>query len=78
MTAFAQMYSDMAGRHRARPRSIQIIRTALVKDEDVKRENMLQFATTDVKFPLPHRIQRAPNKKTRPTFLAKRPSTHFN
>jgi large subunit ribosomal protein L18Ae len=36
------MYSEMAGRHRARPRSIQIIKTGIVASVDVKRENLLQ------------------------------------
>ena len=79
------MYSEMAGRHRARPRSIQIIRTAIIDSKDVKRENMMQFVDIDnegnpkeVKFPLPHRIMRAPSKSLRTTFKAKRPITHFN
>lgn len=72
------MYSEMAGRHRARPRSVQIIRTAIVKPEDVNRPNTLQFSGDNVKFPLPHRIVRAPSKSKRSTFVAKRPSTHFN
>eukprot|EP00616_Rhizochromulina_sp_CCMP1243_P013435 CAMPEP_0118973672 /NCGR_PEP_ID=MMETSP1173-20130426/10689_1 /TAXON_ID=1034831 /ORGANISM="Rhizochromulina marina cf, Strain CCMP1243" /LENGTH=183 /DNA_ID=CAMNT_0006923359 /DNA_START=39 /DNA_END=590 /DNA_ORIENTATION=+ len=73
------MYSEMAGRHRTRPRSVQIIRSAVVADEDVKRPNTLQFLEANrAKFPLPHRIQRAPSKKMRSTFLARRPSTHFN
>ena len=76
--AVDQMYSEMAGRHRARPRSIQIIRTATIDDDQVKRTNMLQFVGDDTKFPLPHRIQRHPNKKVRTTFKASRPSTHFN
>jgi len=79
------MYSEMAGRHRARPRSIQIIRTAIVDEKDCKRANVMQYTTTDpegekkvVKFPLPHRIVRAPKKSLRATFMANRPSTHFN
>ena len=76
--AVDQMYSEMAGRHRARPRSIQIIRTATIDDSEVKRPNMLQFVGDNVKFPLPHRLQRAPSKKLRTTFKASRPTTHFN
>jgi large subunit ribosomal protein L18Ae len=79
------MYSEMAGRHRARPRSIQIIRTAIIDSKDVKRVNMMQFVDAtpegefkDVKFALPHRIQRAPTKSMRTTFKASRPQTHFN
>ena len=83
--AVDQMYSEMAGRHRARPRSIQIIRTATIDSKDVKRVNMMQFvdvtpegASKEVKFPLPHRIVRAPSKSLRTTFKASRPMTHFN
>ena len=76
--SFFQMYSEMAGRHRARPRSIQIIRTATIGDDEVKRPNMLQYTGGNVKFPLPHRIVRAPSKKLRTTFKASRPDTHFN
>lgn len=76
--AVDQMYSEMAGRHRARPRSIQIIRTAIIADEDCKRPHILQFVNGDVKFPLPHRLQRASSKKFRTTFKASRPNTHFN
>mmetsp|Transcript_23393 Transcript_23393/g.46519 ORF Transcript_23393/g.46519 Transcript_23393/m.46519 type:complete len:247 (+) Transcript_23393:105-845(+) len=111
------MYSEMAGRHRARPRSIQIIKTGILASADVKRENLLQVTLyfsrercslpfyrlklyinlplfvrivsqyieldgeknpRDVKFPLPHRIQRAPTKSLRTTFKAIRPNTHFN
>ena len=83
--AVDQMYSEMAGRHRARPRSIQIIRTATIDSKDVKRVNMMQFVdvtpegqSKEVKFPLPHRIVRAPSKSLRTTFKASRPMTHFN
>mmetsp|Transcript_8953 Transcript_8953/g.13389 ORF Transcript_8953/g.13389 Transcript_8953/m.13389 type:complete len:177 (+) Transcript_8953:42-572(+) len=75
--AVEQMYCDMAGRHRCRPRSIKIIRTGIIKPEDVKRKNMLQFQDPKVKFPLAHRIARPPNKQLRGVFKAKRPSTFF-
>mmetsp|Transcript_28001 Transcript_28001/g.90285 ORF Transcript_28001/g.90285 Transcript_28001/m.90285 type:complete len:152 (-) Transcript_28001:242-697(-) len=76
--AVDQMYSEMAGRHRARPRSIQIIRTGTVADEDVKRVATLQYVKKGLKFPLPHRIVRASDKKHRATFLANRPTTFFH
>eukprot|EP00953_Heterococcus_sp_UTEX-ZZ885_P034693 17942-Heterococcus_DN1.PRE.3 len=38
-----QMYSEMAGRHRCRPRSIQIIRTGIVAAKDTKRAPVKQF-----------------------------------
>ncbi|KAJ1455724.1 ribosomal L18ae/LX protein domain-containing protein [Pelagophyceae sp. CCMP2097] len=75
--AIDQLYAEMAGRHRARPRSIQIIRTGQVADKDVKRVGTLQFAKDKVRFPLPHRIMRAPSKSLRATFAAQRPTTFF-
>merc|ERR1719263_890204 len=64
--AVDQLYSEMAGRHRARPRSIQIIRTGVVEnDADLKRPATIQYAKAGLKFPLPHRIVRAPEKKFR-------------
>ena len=41
--AVDQMYSEMAGRHRCRPRSIQIIRTGIVAAKDTKRAPVKQF-----------------------------------
>ncbi|KAH8052938.1 hypothetical protein JL721_10758 [Aureococcus anophagefferens] len=71
------LYSEMAGRHRARPRSIQIIRTGIVDPKDLKRPATQQFAAKGLKFPLPHRIMRPSQKKFRATFVANRPCTHF-
>ena len=84
--AIDTMYQDMAGRHRTRASSIQIIGTATVADADCKRIGVTQFHDTknsddqqvSFKFPLPHRIMRAANKNVKSTFLAKRPNTHFN
>lgn len=67
----------MAGRHRSRNKSIQIIGTATVPANKTKRVGVTQFHNSKIKFPLPHRVQRAPMKKLRPEFLASRPSTHF-
>ena len=75
--AVDQLYSEMAGRHRARPRSIQIIRTGTVEAKDLKRAGTQQMAKSNLKFPLPHRIMRPSQKKFRTTFTANRPCTHF-
>mmetsp|Transcript_37596 Transcript_37596/g.38278 ORF Transcript_37596/g.38278 Transcript_37596/m.38278 type:complete len:191 (-) Transcript_37596:92-664(-) len=91
-TAVEMMYNDMAGKHRSRNKSIQIIRTAIVADEDCKRPNVTQFhdyideegkdgpkgEKVTVRFPLPHRILRPSSKQLRSVFMAKRPNTHFN
>src|SRR5210317_535223 len=50
--AVSQLYDEMAGRHRTRPRSIQIIRTATVAAKDLQRVNPMQYAASKVKFPL--------------------------
>eukprot|EP01035_Chromulina_nebulosa_P025035 gene25035-32634_t len=72
------LYDDMAGRHRARNRSIQIIGTATIPDEKCKRFSTTQFHEKNLKFPLAHRILRAPNKQLRPLYLASRPNTFYH
>ena len=74
--AIDTLYNDMAGRHRARARSIQIIRTATVANEDCKRVNVMQFHDQDLKFPLPHRQLRTP-KSLKKVFSCIKPQTHF-
>lgn len=93
--AVEQMYSELAGRHRARFHSIQIVDTRVVpagvratrrynpETDDVlpvaaKRPAIKQFLDSKLKFPLPHRIQRAPSKALRSTFNASRPTTFFH
>ena len=68
-------YRDTAGTHRARDRSIQIIKTAVVADEDLRRHQNVMYTHENVKYALPHRQYRAESKKYRSTFLATRPST---
>merc|ERR1711908_78443 len=75
--AVDQLYSEMAGRHRSRFRSIQIISTGIVKAADVKRTNVKQFINSKIKFPLQHRILRDPSKRTRSIYKAARPTTFF-
>ncbi|KAG9256122.1 60S ribosomal protein L20 [Emericellopsis atlantica] len=71
--AVETLYSDMAARHRARFRSIHILRVVeLEKTEDIKRPYIRQLVTKDLKFPLPHRVPKLDAKKV---FSAKRPST---
>merc|ERR1711998_508094 len=71
--AVAEMYSEMAGLHRARFRSIQIIRTSVLTNEECKRPKNLQFHKEGLKFPLPHRILRAPSKAKKSKFSGSRP-----
>lgn len=78
--AVSQLYDEMAGRHRTRPRSIQIIRTATVAAKDLKRVNGMQFAKAKVKFPLPHRVtsgKRGQKALSSSTYSTIRPTTFF-
>ena len=71
--AVETMYQDLAARHRARFRSIHILKVVeLQKADDVKRQYVKQFLTKDLKFPLPHRVQ-----KTKALFYSNRPSTFY-
>ncbi|KAK0669343.1 putative cytosolic 60S ribosomal protein Rpl18a [Cercophora samala] len=71
--AVEALYSDMAARHRARFRSIHILRVVEIeKTEDVKRPYIKQLVTKDLTFPLPHRVGKTNTKKV---FSATRPST---
>jgi len=75
--AVTTMYHDMAGRHRTRNKSIQIIKTCEVNDEDARRAGITMMANPDLKYPLPHRQLRTP-KAYKTTFAAFSPRTHFN
>mmetsp|Transcript_27630 Transcript_27630/g.81238 ORF Transcript_27630/g.81238 Transcript_27630/m.81238 type:complete len:87 (-) Transcript_27630:265-525(-) len=74
--AIQAVYNDLAGRNRALPRGIQIIRTAEIKPASVKRNNVKMFLNSAIKFPVPHRIMRV-EKKYKSTFKAQRPNTFF-
>ncbi|KAI9219063.1 60S ribosomal protein L20-like protein [Blastocladiella britannica] len=69
-------YQDMAARHRARFRSVQIIRVAEVATKDVRRPYISQLLTKGLKFPLAHRVYRHATKRHSSLFIAKRPATH--
>lgn len=71
--AVETMYQDLAARHRARFRNIHILKVVeLEKTEDVKRQYVKQYLTKDLKFPLPHRIQ-----KSKKLYQAQVPSTFY-
>merc|ERR1712216_1038328 len=59
MGAVDQLYSEMAGRHRARPRSIQIIRTGVVEnDADLKRpDDPVRQGGPQIPAAAPHRAR---------------------
>ena len=68
------MYMEMAGRHSANPESIQIIRTSVLQNPDVKRLQMAQYAKPSCKFPKTVNLKRPPNKSLGSTFKADRPT----
>ncbi|KAJ8055301.1 60S ribosomal protein L20 [Yarrowia lipolytica] len=71
--AVEMLYQDMAARHRSRFRSIHVLKVVeLESEEDVKRQYVKQLLAPDLKFPLPHRVQ-----KSRNIFASKRPSTFY-
>lgn len=71
--AVETMYQDLAARHRARFRNIHILKVVeLEKNDDVKRQYVRQYLTKDLKFPLPHRVQ-----KSTKLFAAQAPSTFY-
>ncbi|KAK4692748.1 large subunit ribosomal protein L18Ae, partial [Lecanoromycetidae sp. Uapishka_2] len=68
------LYQDMAARHRARFRSIHILKVVeLEKTDDVKRPYIKQLLSKNLKFPLPHRVAKTTSKGK--LFAAHRPST---
>ena len=72
-----KMYAEMAGLHRARKSTIQIIRTAVVPAADTRRPNTQQFHDSKIAFRLSHRINRPSNKSFRSTFKATAPCQFF-
>ncbi|QPG73952.1 60S ribosomal protein L20A [Brettanomyces nanus] len=73
VNAVETMYCDLAARHRARFRSIHILKVVeLEKTSDIRRQYVKQFLVKDVKFPLPHRVFKSKN-----TFYPKRPTTFY-
>ncbi|KAB5588473.1 hypothetical protein CTheo_8087 [Ceratobasidium theobromae] len=58
--AVHSLYQDMAARHRARFRSIQILRVQEIsKAADIRRPYIKQLAEPKLRFPLPHRVHKA-------------------
>jgi large subunit ribosomal protein L18Ae len=71
--AVVSCYQDMASRHRARFRSVQIIKVGEVKAADVRRPYIKQILDPKLRFPVPHRLYK-PNKRAS-IFVGKRPGT---
>merc|ERR1719506_2546660 len=69
--AVGQMYSEMAGRHRAQAGAIQIINTAVIPSRIARRDHIKQVTKSDLKFPQV-RVVPLVKKSLRTTFTAKR------
>lgn len=73
VNAIETMYQDLAARHRARFRSIHILKIVEIeKTADVRRQYIKQFLAKDLKFPLPHRVT-----KSNKLYAPKRPTTFY-
>ena len=73
--AVESMYQDMAARHRARFRSVHILKVVEIeKADDIRRPYIKQLLTKGLKFPLPHRV---PPKHGKKVFAATRPNTFY-
>jgi len=73
--AVESLYQDLAARHRARFRSIHILKVVEIeKTADLRRQYIKQLCTKGLKFPLPHRLPASGKGKI---FSAKRPSTFY-
>eukprot|EP01057_Protomagalhaensia_wolfi_P002769 Protomagalhaensia_wolfi_Nauph_80__2768@NODE_288_length_2910_cov_307_046325_g215_i0_p4_GENE_NODE_288_length_2910_cov_307_046325_g215_i0NODE_288_length_2910_cov_307_046325_g215_i0_p4_ORF_typecomplete_len187_score40_17Ribosomal_L18A/PF01775_17/4_5e49_NODE_288_length_2910_cov_307_046325_g215_i07711331 len=70
--AVSRMYADMAGRHRARGQSIQVIKMAEIKDEECRRPHITQLHAPDLKFPHVERKVLTP-KDRRLAFSTRKP-----
>merc|ERR550534_3661097 len=60
--AVSQMYTEMAGRHRAQSQSIQILKTAVVKPIECRRNNIIQMHKANLRFPVTHKLHYSPKK----------------
>ena len=70
------LYEEMASRHRVRAPCLQIIKIAQVADEDVKRDNTIQFLgrKEPVSFPVVNKVLRPDAKSQKTTFKYSRPN----
>jgi large subunit ribosomal protein L18Ae len=73
--AVGQLYQDMAGRHRALPGNIHIIKTTTVADADVRSENLKQYIKPKCKYPVVG-YRNAIAKEDRVLYSLRRPRTY--
>merc|ERR1719160_7182 len=58
--AIGNMYSEMAGRHRALAQSVQILKTAEIENSECRRPHVTQMQKPDLKFPVGRRMRILP------------------
>merc|ERR1711966_132833 len=75
--AVSKMYLDVAARHRSRFTNVQIVRTATVPVDKMRKTWNKEYLGKSVAFPLPHRVMRPATKAFKRSFVAKRPRTDF-
>eukprot|EP00299_Pterocystis_sp_00344_P009184 c3771_g1_i1.p1 GENE.c3771_g1_i1~~c3771_g1_i1.p1 ORF type:complete len:185 (-),score=28.23 c3771_g1_i1:59-613(-) len=74
--AINKLYLDMAGRHRARKRSVQVIKAEPIPASACKRGSTRIFHDDGIKFPLPRVIAKPTHKRFKAVFGTSRPVTH--
>ena len=72
--AVSQLYIDLSGKHSGRAETVQIIRTSVIRNSQLKRAEPIGFADRSVKFPKTDRRKRAPNAQLKTMFKAERPT----
>lgn len=74
--AVSQMYMEMSGRHSAALDSIQIIRTSILDKSNVRRPQISQFTSEQIRFPKTNNLKRAPSKALGSRVRAVRPTLY--
>lgn len=72
--AISQMYSEMAGRHRARSNCIHIIRIQEIEPSKCVRSHMIELLKKKLRFPAVRNMSKL-NRRFRHTFMVKAPTT---
>jgi large subunit ribosomal protein L18Ae len=72
--AVSQLYVDLAGKHCGRAETVQIIRTSVLKNKELRRLGTVNFAARKTRFPVTDKRKRAPSAALRTTFKADRPT----
>merc|ERR1712156_1415068 len=74
--AVSQMYMEMSGRHSAALDSIQIIRTSVLDKSNVRRAQISQYTSEQIRFPKTNNLKRAPNAALKSRVRAVRPTLY--